>query len=309
MGDLRFDDRVAVVTGAGRGLGRAYALLLASRGARIVVNDLGATLGGGGEDSAPAADVVAEIEAAGGIAIASTHSVATSEGAHALIDRALSDFGHVDILVNNAGIVVYRRFPDVDLAEYRRHLDVHLLGSFNVTKAVWPSMVHRGYGRIVMTTSSAIFGAPELIAYSSAKAGVVGLGRSLATAGVADGIKVNIVSPLAVTRMWTESEPPTTDDREPEQPLPAIQSTPEQVAPLVAYLCHESCPVTGEIYRSAMGRTSRIFIAETEGSFTPTPESVRDDFATINSEQGYFVPADSPALNARAIKIAGRQTQ
>jgi len=162
-----------------------------------------------------------------------------------------------------------------------------------------------------MTTSSAIFGAPELISYSSAKAGVVGLGRSLATAGIAEGIKVNIVSPLAVTRMWTESEPGSSasDDGGSEQSLPAIQSSPEQVAPLVAYLCHESCPVTGEIYRSAMGRASRIFIAETEGAFTPTLESVRDDFAQINDEHGYFVPADSPALNARAIEIADRQTQ
>jgi len=290
VADYTFDDRVAVVTGAGRGIGRAYARLLAERGARVVVNDLGGTMAGEGADTGPASTVAAEIVAAGGTAVADTHDVASVDGAQALIDTAVAELGRVDVLVNNAGIMRWAGMPDVDDAAIEAHLAVHVLGSFHTARAAWPHLVEQGYGRIVMTTSSGMLGNPGNLAYATAKGGVVGMTRSLATAGAKHDIRVNCIAPAAYTRMAGTGADPAADN-----PL-ATQMAPELVAPMVAFLAHASCPVSGEIYTAGAGRFARLFIASTEGYLhadgAPTVEDVARHWATINDEAGYFVPAD-----------------
>ena len=282
---LRFDRRVAVVTGAGRGIGRAYARLLAERGAKVVVNDLGGSIEGTGADEGPASEVAAEIVAAGGEAVADTNDISSSAGAEALIATAVERYGTVDVLVNNAGIMRWARFPDVDEADLAAHLAVHVTGSFNSTRAAWPHMAAQGYGRIVMTTSAGMFGLPNNTAYATAKAGTVGMVRSLRLAGAKVGITVNAIAPAAMTRM---AGPGGDDDP---------HMAPELVAPMVAYLAHEDCPVSGEVYAAGAGRFHRIFLATTpgyvhEGDGPPTPEDVAAHWPAINDEADYDVPAD-----------------
>ena len=287
MDEHNFDGRVAVITGAGRGIGRAYAVLLASRGARVVVNDLGGSMQGAGDDASVAASVVSEIETGGGTALADEHDVASSEGAQALIASTVDRFGRLDILINNAGIIKWAGLPDVDLDNLERHLAVHVLGSFNTTRAAWPHMVEQGYGRIVMTTSSGIFGLPKNLSYATAKGGVIGLTRSIATMSEAHGIKVNLIAPAALTRMAGPDADPD-DDSSP--------MAPGQVAPLVAFLAHEACPVNGELYAAGAGRFARLFIASTPGYVAPQPtiEDVARHWHDINDEKGYVVPRDLP---------------
>ncbi len=277
MTEHRFDGRVALVTGAGRGLGRAYALLLAERGAKVVVNDLGGSVEGTGADASPADEVVAEIGAAGGEAAADTSDIATEDGAARL--------------VATAGIMRWGRFPDVDREDLERHLHVHVGGSFFTARAVWPHLVEQGYGRIVMTTSTGMLGLPGSTVYAAAKGGVLGLGRSLATAGAPHGIKVNLIAPAASTRM--------AGDVGPDMP-------PEQVAPMVALLAHEDCPVTGEVYTAGGGRFARLFLASTPGYVhdgpAPTVEDVAAQWATINDEAGYDVPADLMSWSMRFLE-------
>jgi NAD(P)-dependent dehydrogenase (short-subunit alcohol dehydrogenase family) len=282
-----FEGRVAVVTGAGRGIGRAYALLLASRGARVVVNDLGGSIQGLGGDAGVASRVATDIAAAGGSAIADENDVAAPSGAQALIDAAVDNFGRLDILVNNAGIMQWAGFPEVDLESVERHLAVHVLGSFNTTRAAWPHMVGQGYGRIVMTTSSGIFGLPKNLSYATAKGGVIGLTRSIATMSAAHGIKVNLIAPAAMTRMAG----PGADPDDTTSPM-----APGQVAPLVAFLAHEACPVNGEMYTAGAGRFARIFIASTPGyvAAEPTIEDVAEHWDEINDVEGYVIPRDLP---------------
>jgi len=297
MDEYGFDGRVAVVTGAGRGIGRAYAHLLADRGAAVVVNDLGGSMGGDGADAGPAAAVVAEITAGGGTALADTHDVATVDGAEALVARAVDDLGGIDVLVNNAGIMRWAALPDADAAHLDAHLAVHVAGSFNTARAAWPHMVAQEYGRVVMTTSSGMFGLPGNLAYATAKGGVVGMMRSLATAGAPHGIRVNCIAPAAYTRMAGTGEEPAADD-----PM-VTRMAPELVAPMVAFLAHESCPVSGEIYTAGAGRFARIFVASTEGYLhADGPPSVADVAAhwdAINDESGYYVPVDLMDWSAR----------
>jgi NAD(P)-dependent dehydrogenase (short-subunit alcohol dehydrogenase family) len=287
-----FEGRVAVVTGAGRGIGRAHALLLAERGARVVVNDLGGSMDGAGADAGVASSVAAEIVAAGGSAIADSSDVATVEGAEALIGAAIEQFGRMDILINNAGIIRWAGLPAADQDNLASHLAVHVMGSFNTTRAAWPQMVDQGYGRIVMTTSSGVFGLPENLSYATAKGGVIGLTRSLATAGSAHGIKANLIAPAAFTRMagQSASETDTSGGGAP------TQKSPDLVAPMAAFLAHENCPVNGEIYAAGFGRFARIFIASTKGYVHSTPDPTIEDIAqnwsTINDENDYYVPTD-----------------
>jgi NAD(P)-dependent dehydrogenase (short-subunit alcohol dehydrogenase family) len=287
----RFDGRVAVVTGAGRGLGRAYARLLAARGASVVVNDLGASTGGSGSDPGPASDVAAEIVAAGGVAISDTSDVATPEGGESLVDAAVVRFGRIDVLVNNAGIIRWAGMPDVDKDNLDRHLAVHVGGSFNTVRAAWPHMAAAGYGRIVNTTSAGLFGLPNNTSYATAKGAVVGLTRSLAVAGAGHGITANCIAPGAMTRMAG----PGGEDAGPEM-------SPDLAAPMVAFLAHEDCPVSGEIYAAGFGRFARIFVGMAPGYVAadpaPTIEDVADNWAAINDEPGYSVPADLPDWSA-----------
>lgn len=279
MDELTFGGRVAVVTGAGRGIGRAYARLLAERGAQVVVNDLGGSIEGGGTDSGPASAVVDEIGATGGSAVADTNDVSSEDGARSLIANALDRFGRVDALINNAGIMQWARFPEVDTDSLQTHLAVHVLGSFNTTRAAWPHLVEAGYGRVVMTVSTGMLGLPGNVSYATAKGGVLGLMRSLAFAGRDHGIAVNAVAPAASTRMAGEGGP--------EMP-------PELVAPMAAYLAHEDCPARGEIYTAGAGRFARLFLGSTpgwvSGGVSPSIEDVAEQWETINDEAGYDVP-------------------
>jgi NAD(P)-dependent dehydrogenase (short-subunit alcohol dehydrogenase family) len=245
------------------------------------VNDLGGSTDGEGADASVASTVAAEIVAAGGDAIADGSDVATADGGSGLIDAALEGFGRVDILVNNAGIMRWAGFPEVDADSLATHIAVHVTGSFNTTRAAWPHMVDQGYGRIIMTTSTGVLGLPKNTSYATAKGAVIGLTRSAATAGAKWGIKVNLIAPAAMTRM--------AGDGGPEMP-------PELVAPMVAFLAHEACPVTGEIYTAGAGRFARLFIGSTPGYVHAVPEPTIEDVAehwdAINDEKGYDVPAD-----------------
>jgi NAD(P)-dependent dehydrogenase (short-subunit alcohol dehydrogenase family) len=293
MSDYGFDGRVAVVTGAGRGIGRAYAHLLAQRGARVVVNDLGSTMDGDGSDPEPAKTVADEILDAGGKAIPDTSDVSKVSGGQALIDAAVRQFGRIDIVVNNAGIIRWGGLPEADADNLESHLAVHVGGSFNTTRAAWPHMVEQAYGRIVMTTSTGMFGLVDNLGYATAKAAVIGMTRSLKVAGDAHGIKINLIAPCADTRMATH---PSDGLKTVRHPAPQ-QMEPEQVAPMVAFLAHEACNVSGEIYLAGGGRFARIFIAATQGYLPPrlkqpTIEDVAENWAIINNEIGYYVPGN-----------------
>jgi NAD(P)-dependent dehydrogenase (short-subunit alcohol dehydrogenase family) len=221
--------------------------------------------------------------------LSDTSDVATAVGAQDLVQSTVEKFGRLDIVINNAGIIRWAGFPEVDEENLARHLAVHTFGSFHVTRAAWPHMAEHNYGRIVMTTSSGVFGLKNNTSYATAKAAVIGLTRSLAVAAPKHGIRVNLIAPAAMTRMAGGGDSPEMD--------PAL------VAPMAAYLAHESCPANGEIYAAGAGRFARIFLATTSGYVHPgaevTIEDVVEHWADINDEAGYSVPRDLPDWSAR----------
>jgi NAD(P)-dependent dehydrogenase (short-subunit alcohol dehydrogenase family)/acyl dehydratase/putative sterol carrier protein len=281
---IRFDDQVAIVTGAGAGLGKVYALELAKRGAKVVVNDLGGARDGSGEgSSSPADQVLEEIKALGGEAVASHDSVATVEGGEAIVNKAIESYGRLDILINNAGILRDRSFGKMSPEDWEQVLSVHLFGAYNVTRPAFLKMREGGYGRVVMTTSAAgLFGNFGQTNYSAAKMGLLGLMNTLKLEGEKYDIKVNTVSPIAATRLTEDILPPDLFEK----------LKPEFVAPLVLYLCSEQCPVTGGIYNAGMGYYNRAAVVSGpgvvvgDGTAVPSPEAVKGQLKQIMSMEG-----------------------
>jgi NAD(P)-dependent dehydrogenase (short-subunit alcohol dehydrogenase family) len=259
MADRNFVGRVAVITGAGRGLGREYARLLGSKGAKVVVNDPGVSIKGEGGDAGPAEEVVREIKDSGGDAVACTESVATPEGGKAIIAAALDHYGRIDILIHNAGNVRYGSLEELTQEDFEAVVRVHLLGAFHVVRPAFPVMCKAGYGRVVLTSSiGGLYGTHNVVNYGVSKAGMIGLNNIVAIEGAARGVKCNIIAPGAVTRL--------ADGLDTSQYPPM---GPELVAPVVGWLAHESCSITGELLISMGGRVARALIAETEGVYQP----------------------------------------
>jgi NAD(P)-dependent dehydrogenase (short-subunit alcohol dehydrogenase family) len=285
MAELRFDDRVAVVTGGGRGLGRAYALLLASRGAKVVVNDTGGALTGDGTDVGPAQEVVAEIRAAGGEAVACVDSVATAAGGQAIIRAALDHYGRIDILIHNAGTVRRGSLREMTYQDFDAVIDVHLRGAFHVVRPAFPLMCDAHYGRIVLTSSiGGLYGNHGVANYAAAKAGLVGLANVVALEGAADNVLCNVIVPSAVTRMADGLD---------ISAYPPMGT--ELVAPVVGLLAHESCPVTGEMLVAIAGRVAKAMVVETPGVHRPS-WSIEDVASQIDAIRYLAAPLVFPVV-------------
>ncbi|HJQ75942.1 MAG TPA: SDR family oxidoreductase [Acidimicrobiia bacterium] len=282
---ITFDGRVAIVTGAGGGLGRAHALELARRGARVVVNDLGGAVDGTGASSSAADQVVAEIKDAGGEAIASYDSVSTEEGGAAIVQTAVDSFGTVDIVINNAGILRDKSFAKMEMSEVEAVLDVHLRGAFYVSSPAFKVMRENTYGRFVFTSSaSGLFGNFGQANYGAAKAGVVGLSNVIAIEGEKYDIKSNAIAPIAKTRMTEDLLGPLAD-----------MVKPEQVTPIVVYLCSEGNEFSHEIFTVGGGRYGRVFVGTNRGWYAgsgevPSVEEVVDHLDEIRDISDPIVP-------------------
>jgi NAD(P)-dependent dehydrogenase (short-subunit alcohol dehydrogenase family) len=288
MSGLRLDGRVAAVTGAGRGIGRAYAVLLGQLGAKVVVNDLGGSTLGVGTDPAPANEVVETIRAAGGEAVANIGDVSTTEGGTSVVDAAIEEFGRIDILVNNAGNMVWGSLPGATIDTIEAHWAVHVRGSYNTCFAAWPHFLKQNHGRVVLTTSVGMFGLPDNIGYAIAKASMLGMAKSMTVGRGEADININCIAPNAMTRLAGRD-----GDPEPEV-SPAMD--PALVAPMVAYLSHASCTASGEVYVAGGGRFAKLFVGATPGYLSPDPSHVTVDevaanLAAINDESGYYVPS------------------
>lgn len=304
---LRFDDDVVIVTGAGRGLGREYALAFAQRGAAVVVNDLGKEMDGDGASVPVAQQVVDKILAAGGRAIADRNSVSSREGAEAIVKTALDAFGKVTVLVNNAGIIRFAPLPEVDEQHWRLMQQVTLDGTFYMCSAVWPHMAAQNYGRIVNVTSNAGFAGTEtLIPYGAAKLGVAGLTRCLAREANGTGITVNAIAPMAVTRMNRDvffgGQESTTDDWQAEIRNGDVpMGPPSIIAPTVVWLGHHGTVLNGEIFSTSSGKVARVSFIVGEGYFNPdhTPEDLAANVDRIRTLGEFLEPtcvADELAL-------------
>ncbi len=280
---MRFDGKVAIVTGAGGGLGREHALALAARGAKVVVNDLGVARDGAGSSASPAQAVVAEIEAMGGEALANGASVTDFEAVKAMVAEATAKWGSVDILVNNAGVLRDKSFAKMEIADFQFVMDVHVMGAVNCTKAVWDGMRERNYGRIVMTTSSSgLYGNFGQANYAAAKMALVGFMQTLAIEGAKNNIRVNSLAPTAHTRM--------TEDLGAALPLEALG--PELVTPGLLYLVSENAP-TRCILGAGAGGFERAYVTLTQGVRIvgdDAPEQVEAQFEAISDRAGEIVP-------------------
>lgn len=299
-GQITFDGDVVVITGAGGGLGRSHALTLASRGARVVVNDIGSSLSGDGTSASPADSVVAEIREAGGEAVANHDSIVTSEGAAAVIQTALDAFGRVDVVVNNAGVLRDAAFHKMDDRAIDDVIEVHLRGAFAVTRAAWGHFREQRHGRVVSTSSgSGLFGNFGQASYGAAKSGLVGLTNVLAIEGRKYGIHANVIAPFASTRMNEEALGDLAR---------AVQ--PRFVSEVVAFLAHRDCPVSGRVYSCGGGRVARVFTGVTDGIAVPdlTAEDVAEHLDRIDDLGSFAVPADVQEeidLGLRALGLAG----
>ncbi len=279
---LGFDGKVAIITGAGGGLGRQHALLMASRGALVLVNDLGGAVDGTGSDKGAAERVVDEINAAGGEAVGDTNSVATADGGAAIVQSAIDAFGRVDIVINNAGILRDKAFHNMTPDLFDAVIDVHLRGAYHVTQPAWRLMREQGYGRVISTASGAgIFGSFGQANYGAAKMGLIGFTRVLAVEGAKFNIKANVIAPVAMTRMTEAILGPLGDKLDPKF-----------VSPLVTYLAHESCEPTGRVFSVAGGRVAEVFIAEGQGYVNTemTPEDVAANLDAISNRDDYVIP-------------------
>jgi NAD(P)-dependent dehydrogenase (short-subunit alcohol dehydrogenase family) len=288
VAEISFDGRVAIVTGAGGGLGRTYALELARRGAKVVVNDLGGSVNGEGGSDAAAQKVVDEITGAGGEATPNYDSVSTPEGGAAIVKTAIDTYGKVDIVINNAGILRDKSFAKMEWSDLDAVIDVHLKGAFYVSQPAFANMKENGYGRFVFTSSnSGLFGNFGQANYGAAKMGLVGLSNVIAIEGAKAGILSNVVAPVAATRMT-------------EQLLGDFSKLlqPETVTPLVTFLASEQCTFTHETFSAAGGRYARVFVGLAPGWYggkdhTPTAEDVLDHIDDIEKQDGYIVPTAS----------------
>ena len=281
MSEIRFDDQVVIVTGAGGGLGRAHALLFASRGAKVVVNDLGGSLGGEGSDQAAAQRVTDEITAAGGEAVANFDGVDTEEGGRAIVQTALDAFGRVDVVINNAGILRDVSFHKMSMAQWDAVLRVHLQGTFYVTHAAWPHLRAQGYGRVVNTSSAAgLYGNFGQANYGAAKLGIVGLTRTLAQEGFKKGIRVNAIAPIAKSRMTETILDAAT----------LAKLEPSWVSPVVAHLASANCDSNGQTYAVGGGYVSRVALVEGAGVIFEgegvSPEQIAERWADVEDLSG-----------------------
>lgn len=296
MAEMRFDDDVVIITGAGRGLGREHALAFAQRGAAVVVNDIGVESDGDGGSAAVAQAVVDEIIALGGRAVSDTHSVASADGAQAVVRAALNAFGKVTVLVNNAGIIGFATLEQIDDDSWRRMMAVTLDGAFQMAKAVWPHFVAQRHGRIISTTSNAGFAGNEtLVHYGAAKLGVAGFTKALAQEVGDTGITVNAIAPMAITRMNrdaffsganVEGDDWQDDIRQGKAPMGPASA----VSPTVLWLAHRTTTVNGDIYSTSSGKVGRVGFVVGEGYFNPghAPEDLRDNLQTVRSLDNYL---------------------
>lgn len=304
MSELRFDSRVAIVTGAGRGIGRGHALLLAQKGARVVVADYGVDPDGKGTSTVPADEVAQEIRDLGGEAVACCASVADEREAASIVDTAVEAFGRLDIVVNNAGIHDPADFEELSIGQFRAMLDVHFFGTLYVIRAAWPHFRSAGYGRIVNTVSEAMLGGVSgLTSYASAKGAVYGLTRNLATEGLAKGIRVNAVAPRAYTRLSADHCDNLSSlygmSQEKIAQLNASMP-PELCAPAVAYLAHEECRVNGEVFQVGLGGVARLAFVAAKGlrHSSLTAEAIAENIDTVLNVDGAQVPSTDDMIAA-----------